>query len=84
MELQPLVPDLPQLLVEMGVRYDPDKLAAQLSSRWPQVRVCRDSEGRCWWCTATPRQQQRLLHIPHSCACVCVGAVAWPASRVVW
>lgn len=37
MELDTLTPDLPQLLVEMGVRYDPDKLAAQLSSRWPQV-----------------------------------------------
>lgn len=39
MELDTLTPDLPQLLVEMGIKYDPDKLAAQLSSRWPQVRA---------------------------------------------
>lgn len=37
MELDTLTPDLPTLLVEMGIRYDPDKLAAQLSSKWPQV-----------------------------------------------
>lgn len=37
MELDTLTPDLPQLLIEMGIKYDPDKLAAQLSSRWPQV-----------------------------------------------
>lgn len=39
MELDTLTPDLPQLLIEMGIQYDPDKLAATLSSRWPQVRV---------------------------------------------
>lgn len=33
MELSTLTPDLPQLLAEMGVRYDPDRLAAALSSR---------------------------------------------------
>jgi hypothetical protein len=38
MELDTLTPDLPQLLVEMGIRYDPDKLAATLSTKWPQVR----------------------------------------------
>lgn len=37
MELDTLTPDLPQLLVEMGIKYDPDKLAAQLNKRWPQV-----------------------------------------------
>lgn len=37
MELDTLTPDLPELLVEMGIKYDPDKLAAQLSSKWPQV-----------------------------------------------
>jgi hypothetical protein len=39
MELDTLTPDLPELLVEMGIKYDPDKLAAQLSSKWPQVSV---------------------------------------------
>jgi hypothetical protein len=37
MELDTLTPDLPDLLIEMGIKYDPDKLAAQLSSKWPQV-----------------------------------------------
>eukprot|EP00879_Flechtneria_rotunda_P028773 GHRR01030993.1.p2 GENE.GHRR01030993.1~~GHRR01030993.1.p2 ORF type:complete len:119 (+),score=41.86 GHRR01030993.1:305-661(+) len=37
MELDTITPDLPALLLEMGIRYDPDKLAAQLSSKWPQV-----------------------------------------------
>lgn len=37
MELDTLSPDLPQLLLEMGLRYDPDKLAAVLASKWPQV-----------------------------------------------
>lgn len=37
MELDTLTPDLPELLVEMGIKYDPDKLASQLSSKWPQV-----------------------------------------------
>lgn len=36
-QLDTLTPDLPELLVEMGIRYDPDKLAAHLSSKWPQV-----------------------------------------------
>lgn len=39
MELDTLSPDLPQLLVELGIRYDPDKLAAVLASKWPQVGV---------------------------------------------
>jgi hypothetical protein len=37
MELDTLTPDLPALLIEMGIRYDPDKLAAHLASKWPQV-----------------------------------------------
>lgn len=51
MELDTLTPDLPQLLVEMGIRYDPDKLAAQLSNRWPQVRQCSGGGHHgiaCW------------------------------------
>jgi hypothetical protein len=60
MELDTLTPDLPTLLVEMGIRYDPDKLAAQLSSKWPQVGrqtlAVTSLESlpflRClaWWC----------------------------------
>ena len=49
MELDTLTPDLPKLLVEMGIKYDPDKLAAQLSSRWPQVgfgRACMQQSMR--------------------------------------
>ncbi|KAI8476423.1 MAG: ABC1 family-domain-containing protein [Monoraphidium minutum] len=37
MQLDRLGPELPQLLVELGIRYDPDKLAAVLDSKWPQV-----------------------------------------------
>lgn len=37
MELDTLTPDMPALLVEMGLRYDPDKLAAVLNSKWPAV-----------------------------------------------
>ena len=33
MELDSLTPELPQLLVDMGVRYDPDRLAEALSGR---------------------------------------------------
>ncbi|KIZ07009.1 hypothetical protein MNEG_0936 [Monoraphidium neglectum] len=33
MQLDRLSPELPQLLVELGIRYDPDKLAAVLDSR---------------------------------------------------
>jgi hypothetical protein len=33
MELQTLTPELPQLLREIGVKYDPDRLARVLSSR---------------------------------------------------
>lgn len=39
MRLDTLSPDLPQLLVELGIRYDPAKLAAVLDSKWPQVRL---------------------------------------------
>jgi hypothetical protein len=37
MELDTLTPDLPALLLEMGIRYDPERLADTLSSKWPQV-----------------------------------------------
>lgn len=33
MELSSLTPELPKLLTEMGVKYDPERLAAALSSR---------------------------------------------------
>lgn len=33
MELATLTPDLPQLLVEMGVKYDPERLAAVYASQ---------------------------------------------------
>ncbi len=46
MELQSLGPEIPQLLVEMGINYDPDKLAAVLASKWPAVRICHLSNGR--------------------------------------
>ncbi len=37
MELDTLSPDMPELLKEMGISYNPDKLSAVLSKRWPQV-----------------------------------------------
>lgn len=33
MELSTLTPELPQLLADMGVRYDPERLAEALGSR---------------------------------------------------
>jgi hypothetical protein len=47
MQLDRLSPELPQLLVELGIRYDPDKLAAVLDSRWPQVRGRADGQLLC-------------------------------------
>ncbi|KAJ9512695.1 hypothetical protein QJQ45_018800 [Haematococcus lacustris] len=37
MELNTLSPEMPQLLVEMGMNYDPDKLSKVLADSWPQV-----------------------------------------------
>ncbi|GIL77467.1 hypothetical protein Vretimale_2971 [Volvox reticuliferus] len=37
MELDTLTPEMPMLLKEMGINYDPDRLAAVLNKRWPQV-----------------------------------------------
>jgi len=37
MELDQLTPDMPVLLKEMGIKYDPEKLAQVLSARWPSV-----------------------------------------------
>ncbi|KAG2440282.1 hypothetical protein HXX76_004393 [Chlamydomonas incerta] len=37
MELDMLTPDMPLLLKEMGINYDPDKLNAALDKSWPQV-----------------------------------------------
>ncbi|EFJ48862.1 hypothetical protein VOLCADRAFT_117484, partial [Volvox carteri f. nagariensis] len=37
MELDTLTPEMPLLLKEMGMNYDPDRLAAVLNKRWPQV-----------------------------------------------
>jgi hypothetical protein len=45
MELDTLTPDLPALLIEMGIKYDPDKLAGHLASKWPQVGW---GGGWCW------------------------------------
>lgn len=46
MQLDTLTPDLPELLIEMGIKYDPDKLAAQLSSKWPQVSTADQHRSR--------------------------------------
>ncbi|PNW84782.1 hypothetical protein CHLRE_03g158500v5 [Chlamydomonas reinhardtii] len=37
MELDMLTPDMPLLLKEMGINYDPEKLNAALAQSWPQV-----------------------------------------------
>lgn len=37
MELHSLGPDMPQLLQEMGLKYDPVRLSEVLQSKWPQV-----------------------------------------------
>jgi hypothetical protein len=39
MELKTLTPELPQLLMEIGVNYDPDRLAAVLSSRQLEINA---------------------------------------------
>ena len=51
MELSSLTPELPKLLAEMGVKYDPERLAAALSSRPAGARMCggvRRALGG-WW-----------------------------------
>ncbi|MEW5298504.1 MAG: hypothetical protein WDW36_001619 [Sanguina aurantia] len=37
MQMDQLTPEMPELLREMGVNYDPQRLAAVLSKRWPVV-----------------------------------------------
>ncbi|GFR42152.1 hypothetical protein Agub_g3004 [Astrephomene gubernaculifera] len=37
MQLDSLTPEMPQLLRDMGLRYDPERLAQVLGGRWPQV-----------------------------------------------
>lgn len=38
-QLQQLSPDMPELLRELGIKYDPDRLAQVLKSRGGQVRA---------------------------------------------
>lgn len=37
MELNTITPDLPALLKELGMNYDPDRLASALEQSWPRV-----------------------------------------------
>eukprot|EP00798_Chlamydomonas_sp_ICE-L_P023264 gene23264-30493_t len=37
MELDTLTPELPALLMELGIKYDPDRLAEVLNKKWPQL-----------------------------------------------
>lgn len=37
LQMDQLSPDMPKLLVELGVKYDPERLAAVLRSQWPTV-----------------------------------------------
>ncbi|KAK9815500.1 hypothetical protein WJX72_004714 [[Myrmecia] bisecta] len=39
MELNTLTPELPALLMEMGIRYDPNRLAEVLRGRWMEVNA---------------------------------------------
>lgn len=39
MELKNITPELPELLREMGIRYDPDRLAEVLRGRWIEVNA---------------------------------------------
>lgn len=34
-------PEMPALLVEMGIKYDPERLKTVLSTKWPQVYTAR-------------------------------------------
>lgn len=56
MELSSLTPELPKLLAEMGVKYDPERLGAALSSR-PAGAL----EGS---------SAERLRAASHACVCV--------------
>lgn len=68
MELDTLTPDMPLLLMELGINYDPDRLAAVLNKRWPQVYAravqvhgggaCRmpHAWGATWWPCVRTRQ----------------------------
>jgi hypothetical protein len=68
MELDTLTPDLPALLIEMGIKYDPDKLAAHLASKWPQVgHAARHSSGGT------------LIGRAAAAICVCFPQAAEPA-----
>lgn len=37
MRMDQLTPEMPELLLEMGLNYDPQRLAAVLNKRWPVV-----------------------------------------------
>uniref|UniRef100_A0A7S3QQ29 Protein kinase domain-containing protein n=1 Tax=Dunaliella tertiolecta TaxID=3047 RepID=A0A7S3QQ29_DUNTE len=37
MELNTLTPDMPDVLLEMGINYDPERLSQKLKNNWPEV-----------------------------------------------
>lgn len=54
MELSTLTPELPSLLVEMGVSYDPERLAEALSSRPTGQPAGRPPTKALWGCACPP------------------------------
>jgi hypothetical protein len=92
MELDTLTPDMPALLMELGISYDPDKLAAVLNKRWPQVYARAAQVGCVRACMCGPRslvcrRAQACLHLAamYTCGlfhitsplvCVCGGGAA--------
>jgi hypothetical protein len=37
MELDTITPEMPALLIELGINYDPERLSDALATSWPQV-----------------------------------------------
>jgi hypothetical protein len=66
MQLDTLTPDMPELLAEMGVNYNPEKLADSLSTRKAQVRLLAGEHSRAVLCM----HQQR--HTPRARRCTAV------------
>ena len=58
--------ELAALLLEMGIKYDPDRLAAVLSSKWPQVCVFVRAASLSVFPT-TDRMSSPTPHDPSPC-----------------
>lgn len=81
MELDTLTPDMPQLLKELGVSYDPQKLADSLRNRRPQVRlhVCTQLFLECSGCIGGLRWQAGFSAGVQARSVLCAAGIATAA-----